>query len=248
MDTCTLTSELSTSDTEIASDDGSEKKNQAKSYFVKNISLILIFPLHPHLICGTKTQGNFSDKFCLFFLSIYSASLSFSLQFFGVIVSWLYITRVEDAISEYGHYMDGLLQPDAQERSAKRQGRVSKWFKCMPEIDWWKQRAAKGLQPAHSWLQKPFNYRFTISSLQFRDMFLLLFFFFFLFWIAQQTDYLEFNVKVLIYCTVYKGMSEKWEVFSTFFFFFKLHCASDSLREKHRNHYNHFCFWFYDKK
>ncbi|KAM8762907.1 tetraspanin-15 isoform 2-T2 [Acanthopagrus schlegelii] len=56
-------------------------------------------------------------------------------QFFGVIVSWLYITRVEDAISEYGHYMDGLLQTDAQERSAKRQGRVSKWFKCMPEID-----------------------------------------------------------------------------------------------------------------
>ncbi|XP_030271206.1 tetraspanin-15 [Sparus aurata] len=56
-------------------------------------------------------------------------------QFFGVIVSWLYITRVEDAINEYGHYMDGLLQPNAHERAAKKQGRVSKWFKCMPEID-----------------------------------------------------------------------------------------------------------------
>lgn len=61
------------------------------------------------------------------------SSLSLSLQFFGVIVSWLYITRVEDAISEYGHYTDGLL--NAQTREAKRQGRVAKWFKCMPEID-----------------------------------------------------------------------------------------------------------------
>ncbi|XP_034044337.1 tetraspanin-15 isoform X2 [Thalassophryne amazonica] len=56
-------------------------------------------------------------------------------QFFGVIVSWLYITRVEDAISEYGQYMDGLLASNSQERSAKRHGRVSKWFKCMPDID-----------------------------------------------------------------------------------------------------------------
>ncbi|KAG7236007.1 hypothetical protein INR49_001405 [Caranx melampygus] len=56
-------------------------------------------------------------------------------QFFGVIISWLYITRVEDAISEYGHYMDGLLDSHAQKRQARRQGRVSKWFKCMPEID-----------------------------------------------------------------------------------------------------------------
>ncbi|KAM3625556.1 uncharacterized protein V6R79_014004 [Siganus canaliculatus] len=56
-------------------------------------------------------------------------------QFFGVIVSWLYVTRVEDAISEYGHYMDGLLNSNAGERAAKTQGRVAKWFKCMPEID-----------------------------------------------------------------------------------------------------------------
>lgn len=74
---------------------------------------------------------------------LYSISLSFSLQFFGVIVSWLYITRVEDAISEYGHYMDGLLNSNAYERQAKRQGRVSKWFKCMPEIDWWKDEKPK---------------------------------------------------------------------------------------------------------
>ncbi|XP_068173691.1 tetraspanin-15 [Antennarius striatus] len=56
-------------------------------------------------------------------------------QFFGVIVSWLYITRVEDAISEYGHYMDGLLNSNMHERASKRHGRVSKWFKCMPDID-----------------------------------------------------------------------------------------------------------------
>ncbi|KAI3377820.1 hypothetical protein L3Q82_008958 [Scortum barcoo] len=56
-------------------------------------------------------------------------------QFFGVIVSWLYITRVEDAISDFGNYTDGLLDPNAQERQAKRQGRVAKWFKCMPEIE-----------------------------------------------------------------------------------------------------------------
>lgn len=56
-------------------------------------------------------------------------------QFFGVLVTWLYITRVEDAISEYGHYMDRLLESNAHERESKRQGRVAKWFKCMPEID-----------------------------------------------------------------------------------------------------------------
>lgn len=52
-------------------------------------------------------------------------------QFFGVIISWLYITRVEDAISEHGHYMDGLL--DIQDRVERRQGRVATWFRCMPE-------------------------------------------------------------------------------------------------------------------
>ncbi|XP_015241934.1 PREDICTED: tetraspanin-15 [Cyprinodon variegatus] len=49
-------------------------------------------------------------------------------QFFGVIVTWLYMTRVEDAIAEYGHYMDGPPQ------DLKKQNRVSKWFLCMPEI------------------------------------------------------------------------------------------------------------------
>ncbi|CAL9701731.1 unnamed protein product [Knipowitschia caucasica] len=55
-------------------------------------------------------------------------------QFFGVIVSWLYITRVEDAITEYGHYMDGLLETDGG-RETKTHGRVTKWFKCMPDMD-----------------------------------------------------------------------------------------------------------------
>lgn len=83
---------------------------------------------------------------------LYSFCLSLSLQFFGVIVSWLYITRVEDAISEYGHYMDGLLNSAAHEREAKRQGRVAKWFKCMPEIDWWNDKKAA---PANTQLVKP---------------------------------------------------------------------------------------------
>lgn len=64
-----------------------------------------------------------------------SLGVSASLQFFGVIVSWLYITRVEDAISEYGHYMDGLLNSSTAARESKRHGRVAKWFKCMPDID-----------------------------------------------------------------------------------------------------------------
>ncbi|XP_071753208.1 tetraspanin-15 [Centroberyx gerrardi] len=56
-------------------------------------------------------------------------------QFFGVIVSWLYITRVEDAISEYGHYTDGLLDQNTHQRAAKQRGGMAKWCKCMPEID-----------------------------------------------------------------------------------------------------------------
>ncbi|XP_068614163.1 tetraspanin-15-like [Brachionichthys hirsutus] len=56
-------------------------------------------------------------------------------QFFGVVVSWLYITRVEDAISEYSHYRDRLLNSNEHERAAKTHGRVSKWFNCMPDID-----------------------------------------------------------------------------------------------------------------
>lgn len=64
------------------------------------------------------------------------SSIFLSLQFLGVIISWLYITRVEDAINEYGHYMDGLLSSSAGERAAKHHGRVAKWFKCMPDIDW----------------------------------------------------------------------------------------------------------------
>ncbi|XP_072321771.1 tetraspanin-15 [Eucyclogobius newberryi] len=55
-------------------------------------------------------------------------------QFFGVIVSWLYITRVEDAITEYGHYVDSLL-PSDKGRQAKSHGHVAKWFKCMPDFD-----------------------------------------------------------------------------------------------------------------
>lgn len=69
---------------------------------------------------------------CVTFLSL---CVPASLQFFGVIISWLYITRVEDAINEYGHYMDGLLNSNTLERESKRHGRMAKWFKCMPDID-----------------------------------------------------------------------------------------------------------------
>ncbi|XP_029316402.1 tetraspanin-15 [Cottoperca gobio] len=55
-------------------------------------------------------------------------------QFFGVIVSWLYITRVEDSINEYGHYMD-LLDSSPHQRATKSHGHMAKWFMCMPEID-----------------------------------------------------------------------------------------------------------------
>uniref|UniRef100_A0AAY5L0W2 Tetraspanin n=1 Tax=Esox lucius TaxID=8010 RepID=A0AAY5L0W2_ESOLU len=57
-------------------------------------------------------------------------------QFFGVIISWLYITRVEDAIAEYGHYQDGLLETvDSGFRTVRKQGRMAKCCRCMPEID-----------------------------------------------------------------------------------------------------------------
>uniref|UniRef100_A0A671L1T7 Tetraspanin 15 n=1 Tax=Sinocyclocheilus anshuiensis TaxID=1608454 RepID=A0A671L1T7_9TELE len=57
----------------------------------------------------------------------------FSFYFFGVIFTWLYITRVEDAIEEYGHYMDGLL--DGGPRETKHQSKWAKCCKCMPLID-----------------------------------------------------------------------------------------------------------------
>ncbi|XP_048865039.1 tetraspanin-15 isoform X1 [Brienomyrus brachyistius] len=52
-------------------------------------------------------------------------------QFFGVIVSWLYITRVEDAITEYGYQQDSLLQ----ERQARKQGKLARCCRCLPELD-----------------------------------------------------------------------------------------------------------------
>ncbi|TWW67269.1 hypothetical protein D4764_02G0003100 [Takifugu flavidus] len=75
---------------------------------------------------GSFGQPSFTDQ------EIYRLK---KLMFLGVIISWLYITRVEDAINEYGHYMDGLLSSSAGERAAKNHGRVAKWFKCMPDID-----------------------------------------------------------------------------------------------------------------
>ncbi|XP_077093264.1 tetraspanin-15 [Siphateles boraxobius] len=54
-------------------------------------------------------------------------------QFFGVIFTWLYITRVEDAIEECGHYMDGLMAEKTPE--TKRQSKLAKCCRCMPLMD-----------------------------------------------------------------------------------------------------------------
>ncbi|XP_066536025.1 tetraspanin-15 [Hoplias malabaricus] len=54
-------------------------------------------------------------------------------QFFGVFVTWLYITRVEDAITEYGHYQESLI--NSEPRPIKKHGKVVKWCRCMPLID-----------------------------------------------------------------------------------------------------------------
>lgn len=51
-------------------------------------------------------------------------------QFLGVLLAWLYITRVEDAIEEVAQYQDTLLSGDA-----KTQGRLTKCCKCMPLFD-----------------------------------------------------------------------------------------------------------------
>ncbi|XP_076012377.1 tetraspanin-15 [Genypterus blacodes] len=56
-------------------------------------------------------------------------------QLFGEVVSWLYISRVEDSIREYGDYRDGLLNSNTKEREVKKQGRVAKWCQCLPDID-----------------------------------------------------------------------------------------------------------------
>ncbi|XP_067277947.1 tetraspanin-15 [Pseudorasbora parva] len=54
-------------------------------------------------------------------------------QFFGVIFTWLYITRVEEAIEQYGHYRDGLL--DGKPQGIKSQSKLAKCCRCMPLVD-----------------------------------------------------------------------------------------------------------------
>ncbi|XP_030628729.1 tetraspanin-15 [Chanos chanos] len=54
-------------------------------------------------------------------------------QFFGVFVTWLYITRVEDAILECRQYRSKLL--DSGTTARRRQTKVAKWYKCMPDFD-----------------------------------------------------------------------------------------------------------------
>ncbi|MBN3295899.1 TSN15 protein, partial [Amia calva] len=54
-------------------------------------------------------------------------------QFFGVIISWLYITRVEDAIAECGYTRDVLIQDS--HRNVKPQSRMAACCRCLPDLD-----------------------------------------------------------------------------------------------------------------
>ncbi|CAL8363444.1 unnamed protein product [Gadus morhua 'NCC'] len=68
-------------------------------------------------------------------------------QFFGLIISWLYITRVEDAIVQYtsipysSSQVDGptgrsmMDQSGGFQRIPKKHNRVANWYKCMPDYD-----------------------------------------------------------------------------------------------------------------
>ncbi|KAF3686323.1 Tetraspanin-15 [Channa argus] len=78
-----------------------------------------------------------TDAFFIFLMDNYKIMAGLLLgillpQFFGVVVSWLYITRIEDTISEYSTQADSLI---AQDRQFRDHGRVAKWFKCLPEFD-----------------------------------------------------------------------------------------------------------------
>ncbi|XP_048060717.1 tetraspanin-15 isoform X2 [Megalobrama amblycephala] len=102
-------------------------------------------------MCGYKTLGKerlenidaiyirgCTDAVFIWFMDNYTIMAGLLLgillpQFFGVIFTWLYITRVEDAIEEYGHYMDGLLDDGPQGK--KRQSKLAKCCRCMPLID-----------------------------------------------------------------------------------------------------------------
>ena len=72
-----------------------------------------------------------------------TVSLSPSLppQFFGLVISWLYITRVEDAIIQYVSHVDGpmdqsmLDQSGGFQQTLKKHHRVATWYKCMPDYD-----------------------------------------------------------------------------------------------------------------
>ncbi|XP_051774005.1 tetraspanin-15 [Ctenopharyngodon idella] len=102
-------------------------------------------------MCGYKTLGKerlenidviyirgCTDAVFIWFMDNYTIMAGLLLgillpQFFGVLFTWLYITRVEDAIEEYGHYMDGLLDDGPQ--GTKRQSKLAKCCRCMPLID-----------------------------------------------------------------------------------------------------------------
>ncbi|XP_029000872.1 tetraspanin-15 [Betta splendens] len=74
-----------------------------------------------------------TDAFFIFLMDNYKIMAGLLLaillpQFTGVILAWLYITRIEDSSLQ----TDGLLPED---REMKTHGRVTNWFMCLPVYD-----------------------------------------------------------------------------------------------------------------
>ncbi|XP_006630636.1 tetraspanin-15 [Lepisosteus oculatus] len=79
-----------------------------------------------------------TDAVFLWFLDNYTIMAGLLLgillpQFFGVVICWLYITRVEDTITECGNTRDALLADEG--RNVMSQSRMARCCRCLPDID-----------------------------------------------------------------------------------------------------------------
>ncbi|XP_028651797.1 tetraspanin-15 [Erpetoichthys calabaricus] len=80
-----------------------------------------------------------TDAVLIWFLDNYNIMAGLLLgillpQLFGIIITWLYITRVEDTINEYGTMRDGLLE-GAPPGSGGHPHRKGGWCMCLPHED-----------------------------------------------------------------------------------------------------------------
>ncbi|KAG2462194.1 tetraspanin-15 [Polypterus senegalus] len=78
-----------------------------------------------------------TDAVLIWFLDNYNIMAGLLLgillpQLFGIIITWLYVTRVEDAINEYGTMRDGLLE-GAPPGSGGQPQRKGGWCMCLPD-------------------------------------------------------------------------------------------------------------------